>query len=90
MSDKPDWRATRARLLEKANYVGAVDRYSISWMRNLAEELSEEADAIKEAYIGGLKQAAYTADCCGQEPSTDARNCILLRIHEIESGKIEP
>ena len=83
MSDKPDWRATRARLLEKANYVGAVDRY-------LAEELSEEADAIKEAYIGGLKQAAYTADCCGQEPSTDARNCILLRIHEIESGKIEP
>ena len=68
-----DWREVRARLVK----LGENNTVYL-----------EAAEAIKAAYVGGLRDSARIADDCGSEPSwTVARNCILLRVHNVEAGE---
>ena len=75
-----DWREVRRFHLSVAD--------ADSVCSQVRAEHREAAEAIKAAYVGGLRDSARIADDCGSEPSwTVARNCILLRVHNVEAGE---
>jgi hypothetical protein len=82
MSDKPDWRATRALLQEwTTNCI-------ITGSPEMAAIYQAAADAIKAAYLDALLWAADAASAC--EECSCPEDAIRLKIAQVGSREAEP